>query len=51
MFSIIKKVKLIEKKKVVIAAFDLDYKIFIVYIAIFNIYFDLGIEMNLSKKA
>lgn len=51
MLSVIKRVKLIEKKKVVVAAFDLDYKIFIVYIAIFNIYSDLGIEINLSKKA
>ncbi len=36
-FLIIRKVELKEKKKFAIMAFDLEYKVFIVYIAVFSI--------------
>lgn len=33
------------------AVFDPNYEAFIIYVAIFNIYFDLAIEKHFSKKA
>lgn len=44
-----KKVKLIGNKKIVIIAFNLDYKAFIVYIVIFNISFKLDAKIHFSK--
>lgn len=51
MLLIIKRVKVIEKKKFVITIFDSDYKVFIVYIATFNISFDLDAKVFSLKKA
>lgn len=42
-------VKLIKKKKFVVIAFDLNHKMFIIYINALNISFDLGTK-NISLK-
>lgn len=46
-----RKVKLHGKKKFVVAAFDLNYKVFVVYIAIFNICLDSSAEIRPLKRA
>ena len=51
MLLIIKRVELIKKKEFVIIALDLDYKVFIIYITIFNIGFNINDEIYPSKKA
>ena len=48
-FSIIKRVKLIKKKKFAIVALNSEYKIFIVYIATFSL--NLGDKMHPLIKA
>lgn len=50
MFLIFQKVKLIEKKKFVAIVFDSNYKVFIVYIATFNINFNVSDKIYLLKK-
>ena len=44
-----REVKLIEKKEFAAAAFDLEYEVFVVHIAILSV--DLANKMHLSKKA
>lgn len=51
MLFTIKRVKLIEKKKFIITTLNLDYKVFVVYIATFNISFDLDTKVFSLKKA
>lgn len=51
MLSTIRKIKLIGKKKFIIAALNSDYKAFIIYIATLNISFHRGDKIYLSKKA
>lgn len=51
MLSTIRKVQLIGKKKFSIAALDPDYEIFIIYITILNITFDICDIVHPSKKA
>lgn len=47
MFSTTKKVKLIEKKKFTIAILDLNYEVFRIYIATFNISSDIDNKIHL----
>ncbi len=46
-----KKVELIKKKEFIVIAFDLDHKVFIVYIATFYISFHANTELYCLKKA
>ncbi len=46
-----RKVKLIGKKEFAIAAFNLDYEVFVVYIATLSISSDIGNEIYSSKRA
>ena len=48
-FLTTKCIKLMEKKKFAAIAFDLKYKAFIIYIAVFNV--DLNDKVHLSTKA
>lgn len=41
-FFITKRVEVIEKKKFIIAAFDLNYKVFIIYVSVLNINFNIN---------
>ena len=50
MLLIIKKVELIEKKEFIVVTFNSNYEIFIVYIATFNINFDISNEIHLLNK-
>ena len=45
-FSTIKKVKLIEKKKFIAAAFNPDYKVFIIYVIALNIIFNINNKLH-----
>ncbi len=49
-FLTIKNVKLIKKKEFITIVFDLNYKTFIIYKAVFNISFDLDIKAYFLKK-
>lgn len=49
MLPTIKKVKLIEKKNLIIIILDLNHEVFIIYIAYFNIISDISIEIYLRK--
>lgn len=46
-----RKVKLIEKKAFIVVIFEPDYKNFIIYIAAFNISFDIGDKVYPLKKS
>ncbi len=46
-----KKVQLIEKKVFATAAFDLEYKAYIIYIVAFNITSNIGNKMHLLRRA
>lgn len=50
-FLTIKKDKLIKKKEFIVVVFDQDYKTFVINKVVFNISFDLDIEIYFLKKA
>ena len=51
MFLITKKVKLIEKKKFIVTTFNLDYEVFVIYIIVLNISFNIDNKMYPLQKA
>ncbi len=51
MLSITKRIKLIGKKEFIAATLDPDYKVFVIYIAAFNINFNIGDEIHPLKSA
>lgn len=51
MFPTTKRVKLIKKKKFAVAVFDLDNKVFLIHVAVFNISSDAYDKVDFLKKA
>lgn len=51
MFLITKKVKTRGKKEFTAAVLDLNHEVFVVYVAVLNIIFDIGDEIYPSTKA